>query len=154
LAGQDHALGALIAGLKAAGLWDATLLLVTGDVSSGAGELFGDALDLTEPVLTLPLYAHFPGGLGGGRRFAEPTEIVDLARTALAAFGLAAPGEKFGRDLARLVADLGVPANAPQVAVLDNQYSARWGDFVLVGKYPAPPGLCDLGVDATCAFNR
>ena len=154
LAGQDRALGALVAGLKAAGLWDATLLLVTGDVSSGAGELFGDALDLAEPVLTLPLYAHFPGGLGGGRRFAEPTEMVDLARTALAALGLATPGEKFGRDLARLVADLGVPANAPQVAVLDNQYSARWGDFVLAGKYPAPPGLCDLGVDATCAFNR
>jgi hypothetical protein len=25
---------------------------------------------------------------------------------------------------------------------------------VLTGRYPLPPALCDLGVDATCAFNR
>jgi Sulfatase len=154
LAGQDRAVGALVAALKAAGLWDATLLIVTGDVSSGAGDLFGDGLDLKEPVLTLPLYAHFPGGLGAGRRIGEPTEVVDLARTTLAALGLAPPKQSFGRDLARLAGDLDVASLAPQVAILDNRYSARWGDLVLSGKYPAPPSLCDLALDATCAFNR
>ena len=63
-------------------------LLVTGDVASGAEELYADGLDLKEPALTLPLYAHFPGNLGAGRRIGEPTEMADLARTALAALGL------------------------------------------------------------------
>jgi hypothetical protein len=154
LAGQDRALAALVTALKAAGLWDSTLLVVTGDVASGAGDLFGDGLELKEPVLTLPLYVHFPGGLGAGRRFAEPTEVVDLARTSLAALGLAPPRQTLGRDLWRVAADLDVAVAAPQIAVLDDRYSARWGDLVLTGKYPAPPALCDLGVDATCAFNR
>ncbi len=154
LVGQDRALGALVAALKAAGLWDATLLVVTGDVGSGAGDLFGDGQDLKEPVLTLPLYVHFPGGLAAGRRLSEPTEVVDLARTSLVALGLVPPKQTLGRDLARLAADVDVAADAPQVAILDNRYSARWGDLVLTGTYPSPPALCDLGVDTTCAFNR
>jgi arylsulfatase A-like enzyme len=174
LAGQDRALAALVTALKAAGLWEATLFIVTGDVGSGADDLFADGLDLKEPALSLPLYAHFPGNLAAGRRIGEPTEVVDLARTALSALGLAPvrptsppaggapepPRDKgalahpFGKDLARLVADLDVTADLPQVAVLDSRYSARWGDLVLSGKFPAPPSLCDLGLDATCAFNR
>jgi hypothetical protein len=154
LAGQDRALGALVASLRTSGLWDTTLLLVTGDVSSGADELFADGLDLKEPALTLPLYAHFPGGVGAGRRIGEPTEMADLARTALAALGLPAPKQALGRDLARIAADLDVAALTPQIATLDDRYAARWGDLVLSGKYPKPPALCDLSLDATCAFNR
>lgn len=154
LTGQDRALGALVASLRSTGLWDSTLLLVTGDVSSGVDELFADGVDLKEPALTLPLYAHFPANTGAGRRVAEPTEMVDLARTALAALGLPAPPRFQGRDLARVAADLDVASLAPQVAVLDERYSARWADLVLSGKYPKPPALCDLALDATCAFNR
>lgn len=154
LAGQDRALGALVAALKTANLWDTTLLVVTGDVGSGVGELFADGLELKEPVLTLPLYAHFPAGLAAGRRVGEPTEIVDLTRTALVALGLSPPKQAFGRDLARVAADLDVASGSPQVATLDNRYSARWGDLVLSGKYPQPPAVCDLALDATCAFNR
>jgi hypothetical protein len=154
LAGQDRALGALVAALKTANLWDSTLLLVTGDVASGASELFGDSLDLKEPLLTLPLYAHFPGGLGAGRRVGEPTEIVDLTRTVLVALGLPPQKYAFGRDLVRLVDGAEVAAVGPQVATLGPYYSARWGNLVLSGKFPAPPQLCDLAVDASCAFNR
>ena len=154
LAGQDRALGSLVAALKTANLWDTTLLVVTGDVASGAGELFADSLEMKEPVLTLPLYAHFPGGVAAGRRIGEPTEIVDLARTALVALGLAPPKQSSGRDLAKLAADVEVVAGGPQVATLDNRYAARWGDLVLSGKYPVPPSMCDLALDATCAFNR
>jgi arylsulfatase A-like enzyme len=154
LTSQDRALGALIAALRASGLWDATLLLVTGDVSSGVDELFSDTLDLAEPALTLPLYAHFPAGVAAGRRVAEPTEMVDLARTALVALGLTPPKQSLGRDLLRIAAELDVAALAPQVATRGDSYSARWGDLILSGKYPKPPSLCDLALDATCAFNR
>lgn len=154
LAGQDRALGALIAAFKASGLWDTTLFMVTGDVSSGEGDLFADGLDLKEPALTLPLYVHFPGGIGAGQRIAEPTEMVDLTRTALAALGLPPQREETGRDLSRIAEGLDVGSLGPQVSALDHRYSARWGDLVLSGKYPQPPALCDLSLDATCAFNR
>lgn len=154
LAGQDRSIGALVAALRASGQWDSTLLIVTGDVSSGPDEMFTDALDLKEPYLTLPLYAHFPGGVGAGRRYGEPTEMMDVARTALAALGLPSPKQAVGRDLSRIAADLEVASLGPQVATLDDAYAARWGDLVLSGRYPKPPSLCDLSVDATCAFNR
>ncbi|APR83869.1 Choline-sulfatase [Minicystis rosea] len=154
LAGQDRALGVLLTALHTSGLWDSTLLIVTGDVSSGSDALFADGTDLKEPALTLPLYAHFPGGVGAGRRLSDPTEMVDIARTALAALALPPPKQALGRDLARIVLDLDVASLDPQVATLDDRYAARWGDLVLSGKFPKAPSLCDLSLDATCAFNR
>jgi hypothetical protein len=154
LAGQDRAIAALVAAIKAAGLWETTLFIVTSDVGSGATDLFADHLELKEPALDLPLYAHFPGGAASGRRVREPTEVRDLATTMLVALGLPVPKEVVGRDLAKLALGLDVAADTPQVATLDDRYSARWGDLVLSGRYPQPPSLCDLDLDPTCAFNR
>jgi hypothetical protein len=157
-AGQDRALGALVTALRAANLWDSTLFIVTGDLSSGPTELFAEGPELKdplkEPVLSLPLYVHFPGSLYAGRRIAEPTEITDLARTALAVLGLSSSKPMPGRDLCRIASELEPPALRPQIATVDARYSARWSDLVLSGKYPAPPTLCDLSIDPTCAFNR
>lgn len=155
LAGQDRALGNLIAALKTAGLWDSTLFVVTGDVASGAsmGALFGDALPLAEPLLTLPLYVHFPGGLHAGARVSEPTDVTDVTRTAFAVLGLD-PGKRGGRDLALLASGVSLGPSQPQIATLDTTYSARWGSLVLTGRSGAPPFLCDLSLDPTCAVNR
>jgi hypothetical protein len=154
LTGQDRALGALIAALKAANIWDTTLFIVTGDVSSGVTELFADGLDLKEPALSLPLYVHFPGGLHAGRRVVEPTEIVDLARTSLTALGLSFSKQSFGRDLGRVASGSEDASAGPQIATLEGRYAARWGHLVLSGRYPAAPALCDLSIDPLCAFNR
>ncbi|MEP7119760.1 MAG: sulfatase-like hydrolase/transferase [Byssovorax sp.] len=157
LAGQDRALGALIAALKTANLWDTTLLIVTGDASSGAGALFAEAGELkeplSEPTLTLPLYVHFPTGIYAGKRVTQPTSVVDLANEALGALSLGFSKQSTGRDISRAAGgiDEGTP---PQIASLDNRYSARWGTLVLDGRYPTAPDLCDLAVDPTCAFNR
>ncbi|MEZ4300205.1 MAG: sulfatase-like hydrolase/transferase [Polyangiaceae bacterium] len=155
LASQDRALGNLIAELKTAGLWDSTLFIVTGDVASGASmaALFGDGLPLTEQLLTLPLYVHFPGGQLAGARIDEPTEVVDVTRTAFAVLGLD-PGKRPGRDLARLASGLSLGPSSPQIATLDTSYSARWGTLVLSGRSGSPPFLCDLVLDPTCAVNR
>jgi hypothetical protein len=155
LAGQDRALANLITALKAAGLWDSTLFVVTGDVASGASmsALFGDGLPLAEPLLTLPLYVHFPGGQHAGTRVAEPTEVVDVTRTAFAVLGLD-PGKRGGRDLAQVASGVSLGLSQPQIATLDTTYSARWGDLVLTGRSGAPPLLCDLLLDPTCAVNR
>lgn len=157
LAGQDRALGALVAALKTAGLWDATLFVVTGDVSSGASDaaLFADALELKESALEIPMYVRFPGGVYGGTRVIDPTEIVDIPHTALAALGLSFAPRSSGRDLA-LVASGGDGGGweGPQIATLDDRYSTRWGTLILSGRFGSAPQLCDLSVDPTCAFNR
>ena len=157
LGGQDRALGALIAALKTANLWDTTLLIVTGDASAGAGTLFSSPNEqkepLSEPALMLPLYVHFPTGIYAGKRIPQPTSVVDVANSALGALGLAFSKRSPGRELSRAAGgvDEGAP---PQIAILDNRYSARWGTLVLEGRYPSAPDLCDLAVDPTCAFNR
>jgi hypothetical protein len=42
----------------------------------------------------------------------------------------------------------------PQIAMLADRYSSRWGELILSGRFGAAPTLCDLSVDPTCAFNR
>lgn len=155
LAGQDRALGNLIAALKSAGLWDLTLLIVTGDVASSGSmsALFGDGLPLAEPLLTLPLYVHFPGGQHAGRQIEEPTDVVDVTYTAFTELGLDV-GKRSGRDLALLASGVSLGPSQPQIATLDTTYSARWGNLVLTGRSGAPPYLCDLLLDPTCAVNR
>jgi hypothetical protein len=115
--------------------------------------LFGDGLPLAEPLLTLPLYVHFPGSQYAATRVSEPTEVLDVARTAAAALGLDA-GTRAGRDLAAIAAGLSLGPSSPQIATLDTTYSARWGNLVLMGRSGAPPLLCDLSLDPTCAVNR
>ncbi|WP_437997922.1 sulfatase-like hydrolase/transferase [Sorangium sp. So ce185] len=156
LAGQDRALGNLIGTLKAAGLWDETLFIVTGDLASGRsdGTLYAESLDLQEPVLTLPLYVHFPGDLYAGQRISAPTEIIDITRTAVAALGLSFAREPLGEDLAAVASGLQGVERDPQIAALGDRYSTRWGNLVLSGRLGVPPFLCDLNVDPTCAFNR
>ncbi|WP_437796376.1 sulfatase-like hydrolase/transferase [Sorangium sp. So ce693] len=156
LAGQDRALGNLIGTLKAAGLWDDTLFIVTGDLASGRSDaaLYGEGMDLQEPVLTLPLYVHFPGDLYAGQRVAAPTEIIDVARTAIAALGLSFARKPLGKDLAAVASGLEGVERGPQIAALGDRYSTRWGNLVLSGRLGVPPFLCDLDVDPTCAFNR
>ena len=156
LAGQDRALGNLIGTLKTAGLWDETLFIVTGDVASGRSDaaLYAEGLDLQEPVLTLPLYVHFPGDLYAGQRVSAPTEIIDIARTAIASLGLSFARKPLGKDLASVASGLEGVERDPQIAALGDRYSARWGNLVLSGRLGVPPFLCDLEVDPTCAFNR
>jgi arylsulfatase A-like enzyme len=155
MAGQDRALGALVTALKAANLWDGTLFIVTGSVASGISDqaLFADGLDLKEPWLTLPLYVHFPGGLYAGRKVEAASEIFDIPKTALAALGLSFATKTSGRDLAQIASEL-AETGEPQIATLGGKYSARWGDVVLTGRFSRAPDLCDLSLDATCAFNR
>jgi hypothetical protein len=159
LDGQDAALGELVLALKQAGIWDQTLFVVMGDVSSGTSRdaLFGDGRELADRALATPLYVHFPGDRLAGVVVEEPTGILDVTRTLLVALGLE-PAAKApagpGRDL--LAVGLGgrVDALRVQVARQDDRYSVRWGSYVLTGRIGHTPTLCDLVLDPTCAFDR
>jgi hypothetical protein len=154
LAGEDHAIGGLVAALKAANLWDSTLFVVTGDVAVGAGSAvpFTSTPLLEETALHLPLLVHFPGSAFGGTRVRRPTTVVDLTQTITSALGLKLANESARQDLGRVAA--GLESLQPTIATLGDGYSVRWGELVLSGKADAPPLLCDLQLDPSCAFNR
>lgn len=154
MAAQDRALGNLVAALKTAGIWESSVFVVTGDVASGASALYAEGDDLAEPLLTLPLYVRFPDARYGGAHVNLPTEIWDLSQTTLSALGISFSRPGLGRDLSAVASGLEDSSFEPQIATLDDRFSARWGDLIMTGRYDAAPFLCDLEIDPTCAFNR
>jgi len=151
---QDLALGKLIEQLDESGRWDSTLLIVTGDVASGRNTLFADGAPLDEELLTIPLYVHFPGDRYAGERIERPTEVYDIARTALAALGLTVPPEMLGRDLGAIAARADHAEERIRLAVIEDRYAARWGRFVLWGEIDKRPRLCELSLDPACEVDR
>ena len=154
LSRQDKALGDLIRRLKEEETWNDTLFIVTGDVASGRRTLFQDGFDLQEELLTVPLYVHFPEGALAGASVDNATEVYDITRTIIDALGMEGSKGIRGRDLAMLAATVDHDVQRPRVAVTEDRYSARWGDYVLLGKEDERPQLCLLSVDPTCAYDR
>ncbi len=154
LSRQDEALGRLVRRLKDTGLWDDTLLVITGDVSSARRTLFIDGGDLDEKLLTIPLYVHFPGGRHAGVRVDHATEIYDITRTAFAALDLKAPEDMLGVDLDGVVVAESVDSQRVRAAFLNEMFSARWGDFALRGEIGKSPKFCHLTIDPTCVYDR
>jgi hypothetical protein len=156
VAGQDRALGGLIDSLRRSGLWDKSLFVVTGDVALGADghPPFGEAEELAESELHLPLWVHFPGAELGGSKVATPTEVPDVARAVLDALKLTVPDGFEGHDLFAIAAGAAFPRGRPLWATLGPAYSTRWGDLVLMGASGRVPFLCDLSVDPSCDADR
>lgn len=152
---QDAALGQLISSLKRRGLWDETLLVVTGDVAPGEPPEFpfDPKGALTEDRLLLPLLVKFPGGVLAGRELQAPSTMEDLSVTILDALGLRPPEGLAGVDLFQRAEGL-EPLDAPvQVASVGDKYAARLGAWLLRGQANAVPSLCALDVDPACVSD-
>jgi hypothetical protein len=156
LAGQDRALGQFVEALKKASLWDETLFVVTGDVSTGSESRapFGDGEELAEPLLRVPLWVHFPKGALGGQRIVLPTTATDVPRTVLASLRLPTPDGFEGIDLFATASGATPPSGRALAATLGSRYSLRLGDLILSGAAGKPPALCDLPTDPTCEIDR
>lgn len=151
---QDRALGELLEALEAAGVDDETLLVVTGDVSSGVADLFDDAPPLDDGALALPLWVRFPKGAHAGVKVSRATEVVDVAQTVLNALEIAPLRGLAARDLGGVASGLVLSADRPLVATAGDAWSVRWGDLVLRQRLGSRAKLCDLSVDESCAFDR
>jgi hypothetical protein len=156
LAGQDRALGQFVDALKKAGLWDDTLFMVTGDVSTSSDNRapFGDGEDLAESLLHVPLWVHFPGGALAGAKVESATATTDLSRTVLDALGLPTPDGFEGIDLFATASGGGLAVGRPLAATLGPRYSLRLGDLVLSGTAGKAPTLCDVPADPPCETDR
>ena len=83
LAYVDDRLGALFSALKARGLWDQTLVVITADHGEEFGEhrVFEHGYSLYLPSIHVPLIVSFPGRVPAGRRVQAPISLRDLPST-------------------------------------------------------------------------
>lgn len=113
----DAQIGRMIEGLKAQGVWDNTLVVLTSD----HGEMMGDhqlfsKLGFYDQSFHIPLVVRDPRKEAGHGRVVEAfTESVDVMPTVLEAIGAGYPGWIDGR---------------PLTAFLDGETPADWRDAV------------------------
>jgi uncharacterized sulfatase len=84
---------------------------------------------LSEGGVRVPFVAAWPGRIPGGQVFEHPVISLDIAATALAAAGLAQPGELDGVDLLPYLT--GAKAGAPHETLY-----WRWVDQAAIQEYP------------------
>jgi arylsulfatase A-like enzyme len=156
---HDAALHRLFDTLEKEGLYDRSLVVFMGDVSTGdpPGIPFAPAPPLREDTLLAPLIVKFPGGAMAGTSVSTMATTVDVTRTILNALGLGAGGGTQGVDLFRL-AKGSLPLDGhPLVSTLASRYSTRWGPWLLFGEVGRKPTLCLIDVDPACvndAYNH
>jgi hypothetical protein len=154
LSKQDEALGKLIAMLKAKGVWNDTLLIVTSDVALGNGpEIpFDPNAPLTEDRLLVPLLVRFPGDALAGREVTLPTTTSDVAYTVLKALGLDV-SRHVGSDLFARGSGSASLSGTIDVASSGQDYSARLGNWLLRGSAGKVPRLCAQDIDPACTTD-
>lgn len=93
VAAADAVVGELLDHLRATGLYDRALVVVTSDHGEGLGEHGEEqhSILLYREVLQVPLLVKLPGGARAGALVREPVQLADLATTLATAVGVAFP---------------------------------------------------------------
>jgi choline-sulfatase len=147
----DHAVGELLAALRAEGVLDRTLVVVVADHGESLGE-HGEPTHgayCYEATLRVPLLVRYPEAVGERRD--DPASVVDVAPTIVEALELGALPEVDGLSLfrRRVPADRGAYFECYST-YLDYGWSQLAGWVDANGKYIASsaPELYDLDQDA------
>ena len=130
-------------------------MIVTGDVgvNEAAHLPFAEADTLEEAALWTPLVVRLPSGALAGKRVAEPTNGVDLARTALTALGLSPPSSFGGLDLVRVAGGELPTGGRPMLASVEGRFALRWDHYVVSGAKGRETKLCDLVLEPSCVTD-
>ena len=110
IATVDAILGRFLAELDKRGLYDKSIIILTGDHGEGLGE-HGEAehgVLLYREVLHVPLIVKLPGKRLAGKRVAAPAQLADILPTVTKAVGARTPAGLPGTSLVDL-AENGVP---------------------------------------------
>jgi uncharacterized sulfatase len=141
LAELDWSVGRVLARVKELGLDDRTLIVFTSDngpwFGGSAGGLRGMKGTSWEGGYRVPCIARWPGRFPAARTSREPTVMMDLFATALAAAGVAPPADRVidGKDLLSLLSGSDEPVHdvifGHQNARVATVRDARWKLHVL-----------------------
>jgi arylsulfatase len=102
----DEHVGAVVDALRARGLWDSSLVVLTADHGESLGEhdyWFAHGWYVSDEELHVPLLVHGPG-IPRGRRVAATVSLVDVAPTLLDLLHVERPGSMEGESLRPLLA--------------------------------------------------
>lgn len=145
----DGLIGDFINGLRAEGLLDRALVILTADHGEGLfdHDYFFHNFNLYEDTLRVPLVIRVPGLKG--REIARQVRLIDLMPTALDFAGIAPPADAAGRSLRPLLYGE-EPAAGPGEDVISE--SAMGGKVIRSGGwklvwYPGSAELYDLRKD-------
>ena len=132
--GDDQIRG-LLEGIRALGVADRTLVIVTADHGEQFGEHggFEHTYDLHDEVARVPLIMRLPGAIPPGARIAEPASLADLVPTIVDLLGLPPVDGVDGMSLLPLIA--GTAAQLPRGGVFSeaaSDPSVSWADVVAV----------------------
>ncbi len=135
----DAYLGKLFALLRARGLYDQAVIVVTGDHGEHFGPgMYGHGI-MRESVLHVPLLVKLPGNAHGGERVRAPVALVDVYPTLLELAGV--PADETRLHGSSLLAHLAQPAASAERALYSEgghveQYALTLGCWRLVEEFP------------------
>jgi arylsulfatase A-like enzyme len=103
IAFMDEQIGRLLNWLRSSGLYERTIIVVTGDHGENFGEhhLLDHNFQLYEPEVAVPLLVKLPFSRSAGARVQEGVQHTDLMPTVLEALSLPVPAVVQGRSLLR-----------------------------------------------------
>jgi len=126
----DSALARWIAFLKKAGVYDNSIIVVTGDHGEGLGEHKEEThgLFLYDSTLHVPLIVKLPRAAHHGLVIEAQVRTSDILPTILSVAGVTAPADLNGESLLPLLAAKQSGAPAPERALFgETDYPLRWG---------------------------
>jgi arylsulfatase A-like enzyme len=148
---QDDLLAQFIEKLKAAGVWEQTMLIVTadhGDEQWEAGKV-GHGGSVRDMLVHVPLVVHYPPMIKPGL-VAEGAESVDIVPTIADALGVEFNKDWQGRSLIPVANGDGIGAGYPMLSVssqYENYHAGRLAHWKMTLGGPGAPKLYNLATD-------
>ncbi len=130
VATADDVVGRLLDYLRALGLYEKALVVVTSDHGEGLGDHGEEqhSLLLYREAIQVPFLVKLPGSRGGGSRVAAPVQLSDILPTVTAALGIPTPPEVTGKPVFE-VAAAGAPARTIYGETLAPRLQLGWADL-------------------------
>ena len=131
IATADAVVGRLLDQLRAQGLYDQTLVLLTSDHGEGLGDHGEDehGVLLYREALQVPLVVKWPGADGAGTRVATPVQLADVAPTLKQAAGLVVDAGIAGRPLPKTDDEVSGPPRTIYAETLFPRFHFGWSEL-------------------------
>ncbi|MCF7957690.1 MAG: sulfatase-like hydrolase/transferase [Phycisphaerae bacterium] len=133
IAYADHCIGEVIAKLKQLGMYESTLIIVTGD----HGEMLGEHGEtdhmyfIYQSAVHVPLIYKFPGG-NMAQTIDDTTGIIDIVPTVCDLMGLTPPEEIQGESLTPYFSDT-PPSSEDRLLYCESLYPTKYEANTLLG---------------------